>query len=199
MPSGAEPKDITGLLTRHREGDASALDQLIEMIYPRLRPVARKQLARFRPGDTLGTTALMHEAYLKLAGQPAENWQNRSHFFAICARTMRRIIVDHARHRSAQKRGGGVSAVTLDPNQVALTHEAERVLAIEAVLKRLESFNPRLARVFECRFFAGMTEKETAEALDLSLRTTQREWTRARAWLQRELGEVLQVAGLGAP
>ena len=191
MASQAEPHDITGLLERHREGDVEALDHLIELIYPRLRPVARRQLARWRPGATLDTTALMHEAYLKLAGQPPPDWQDRSHFFAICAQTMRRIIVDHARRRGAQKRGGGVPAVTLDPDRIALAREAERVLAIETVLQGLESFNPRLARVFECRFFAGMTEQETADALDLSLRTAQREWMRARAWLQRELGRAL--------
>ncbi|WP_237052911.1 ECF-type sigma factor [Marilutibacter chinensis] len=180
--------DITRLLQRHHEGDRDAFDRMVPLVYERLRAIARGQLARAgRRGQTLDTTALVQEAYLQLVDANAVDWQDRGHFFAICARAMRRILVDYARRRHAAKRGGGAVAVTLEADMVAADCQSEQVLAIDAALTGLEAFNERLARVVECRYFAGMTEEETARALDTSLRTVQRDWMRARAWLLKAL------------
>lgn len=181
--------DITRLLQRHHEGDRDAFDRMVPLVYERLRVIACGQLARAgRRGQTLDTTALVQEAYLQLVDADGVDWQDRGHFFAICARAMRRILVDYARRRQAAKRGGGVATVTLEADMVAADSESEQVLAIDKALTGLEAFNQRLARVVECRYFAGMTEEETARALDTSLRTVQRDWMRARAWLLKELG-----------
>jgi RNA polymerase sigma factor (TIGR02999 family) len=183
-----EPSEITRLLQRHHQGDRAAFDRMVPMVYERLRIIARGQLARAgRRHQTLDTTALVQEAYLQLVDVQAVDWQDRAHFFAICARAMRRILVDYARHRQAAKRGGGVVDLTLQPDLVAADSQSELVLAIDRALDDLESFNERLARVVECRYFAGMTEEETAQALDTSLRTVQRDWMRARAWLAQAL------------
>ena len=178
---------ITQLLHRHRAGDRAAFDDLTSLVYQRLRQTARRQVARGWAGRTLDTTALAHEAYLQLRGETSVEWQDRRHFFAIAARVMRRILVDHARHRGAQKRGGGQLAIDLDRAGLSEDTQLELVLAVDEAVKRLEAFNERLARVVECRYFAGLTEEETASAIDSSLRTVQRDWTRARAWLQKEL------------
>ncbi len=180
--------EITLLLQRHHRGDRGAFDRLVTLAYERLRAVARGQLARAgRRGQTLDTTALVQEAYLDLVDEHAVDWQDRGHFFAVCARAMRRILVDDARRRQAVKRGAGAVAVTLQPDMVAVDARSEQVLAVDAALEELAAFNPRLAQVVECRWFAGMTEEETARALDTSLRTVQRDWTRARAWLLQAL------------
>ncbi|KAB8180184.1 sigma-70 family RNA polymerase sigma factor [Lysobacter maris] len=180
--------DITRLLQRHHEGDRDAFDRMVPLVYQRLRVIARGQLARAgRRGQTLDTTALVQEAYLQLVDAEGVDWQDRGHFFAICARAMRRILVDYARRRQAAKRGGGAVAVTLEADMVAADSQSEQVLAIDEALNGLDAFNPRLARVVECRYFAGMTEEETARALDTSLRTVQRDWMRARAWLLKAL------------
>ena len=188
MTSRTTSDEITRLLQRHHHGDREAFDRLVTLAYEQLRAVARGQLARAgRRGQTLDTTALVQEAYLDLFDEHGVDWQDRGHFFAVCARAMRRILVDDARRRQAVKRGAGAAAVTLQPDMVAIEARSEQVLAVDAALEDLAAFNPRLAQVVECRWFAGMTEEETARALDTSLRTVQRDWMRARAWLLKAL------------
>lgn len=179
--------DITQLLQTHHDGDRGAFDRLMPLVYDRLCVIARRQLARGYRGDTLDTGALVQEAYFQLIDETGVAWQDRGHFFAICARTMRRIMVDFVRRRQAAKRGGGVAAETLDTGIVASDEESVLVLSVDAALDELGRINERLARVVECRFFAGMTEEETALAMNTSLRSVQRDWMRARAWLQKAL------------
>jgi len=186
------PRDagaITRLLEAHHRGDRDAFDQLVPLVYDRMRRIARAQMARSTPGQTLSPTALVHEAYVQLAAETGVDWQDRSHFFAICARAMRRILVDYARRRQATKRGGAAPHVTLEDDMVGAGTPAEIVLAVDRAVERLAAFNPRLARIVECRSFGGMTEEETAHALGVPLRTVQRDWNRARAWLRQELGD----------
>jgi len=187
---GGDPMhgDITQLLQRHRSGDRDAFDRMVPIVYERLRAIAHRQLLRAGPRERhLNTTALVHETYLQMVGESGVDWQDRAHFFAVCALAMRRVLVDYARQRQAAKRGGGVADLTLEPGLVAMDAQSELVLAVDQALQELESFNAKLARVVECRYFAGMTEEETAEALHSSVRTVQRDWTRARAWLSRAL------------
>lgn len=181
-----EAGEITRLLRKHRDGDRAAFDSLVPLVYERLRRIARGQVRR-GGGRTLDTTALVNEAYVRLVDETGVDWQDRGHFYAICARAMRRIVVDYARRRSARKRGGGQSDFTLEPELASVEEQADLVIAVDRALESLGSFNERLARVVECRFFAGMTEPETATALDSSLRTVQRDWRRAQAWLRKEL------------
>lgn len=187
-PSAVEPREITRLLKAHHAGDREAFDRLVPLVYGRLRLIARQQRGRARGGETLTTTAIVHEAYLQLVDETGVDWQDRSHFFAVCARAMRRILVDYARHRGALKRGGGRAHVTLEPGAIAVEQQADLVVAVDEAVDRLGTFSPRLARVVECRYFAGMTDEETAHALGVSLRTVERDWLRARSWLQKELG-----------
>lgn len=179
---------VTGLLLRWRSGDASAFDQLVPILYEDLRRLARFQRRGSPSGETLATTALVHEAYLRLIDERKVDWADRSHFLAIAARTMRRVIVDHLRARGAAKRGSGDRPVTLDPDRHASADDPDEILVVSQVLDRLADIDPRLVEVVECRFFAGLTEEETAEALGVSSRTVQRDWKRARAWLLLELG-----------
>jgi RNA polymerase sigma factor (TIGR02999 family) len=183
----AHQGEITNLLIAHRDGDRQAFEDLVPLVYEDLRRIARRQLARHRVRGTLNTTALVHEAYLKLVDQTRVEVNDRNHFFAIAARAMRQIIIDYARKRSAQKRGGGVRPISLDKVQIAVTEQAEMLLAIDNALEKLSSLNERLTRVFECRYFAGLSEQETADALAMSLRTVQRDWMKGKAWLRREL------------
>ena len=189
MPPPDPAGEITRLLQAHHEGDREAFDLLVPMVYERLRQIARGQLARGGRGELLDTTALVHEAWVQLVDETGVDWQDRGHFFAICARAMRRLLVDFARRSSAGKRGGRQPDLTLDPALAGFEQQAELALAVDDVLERLAQSKPRLAQVVECRFFAGMSEEETAEALEVSLRTVQRDWMRARAWLARELGD----------
>lgn len=182
---------ITRLLRAHREGDRAAFDELVRLVHPELRVMARQQLRRLPPDAMLDTVGLVNEAWLRLVGDVDVDWQGRAHFFAVVARAMRWIAVDHARRASAGKRGGEADAVPLDTAVAealaaagGFAQAAETVLAVHAALERLESFQPRLAQLVECRFFAGMEEAEAAAALGVSLRTVQRDWMRARAWLQ---------------
>lgn len=181
---------ITRLLQAHHQGDRDAFDRLVPLVYERMRRIARAQMARHTPGHTLSPTGLVHEAYVQLAAETGVDWQDRSHFYAICARAMRRILVDYARRRQATKRGGATPHITLDDDIVGAETPAEIVLAVDQAVERLAAFNPRLAQIVECRSFGGMTEEETASALGTSLRTVQREWNEAKAWLRRELGDV---------
>ena len=178
---------ITRLLHAHRGGDRGAFDELVPLVHDELRVMARRQLRRIPPGATLETVSLINEAYLKLVDGAGVDWQDRAHFFGVVSHAMRWIVVDHARRATAGKRGGGAVEVALDSAIIGFAEPATNVLAVDRALELLESFNPRLARLVECRFFAGMSEEEIAEALGVSIRTVQRDWTRARAWLHRAL------------
>jgi RNA polymerase sigma factor (TIGR02999 family) len=180
--------DVTDLLHAHRAGQPDALGRLVPLLYDDLRRVARSQLRRLRIGETLDTTGLVHEAYLRLVDQSRATWEDRGHFLAVSALAMRQILIDYARERTRQKRGGDRVHEPLDEAMAAdVAADAERLLDIDRALQRLAEATPRLAQVVECRFFGGLTEQETAEALGLSLRTAQREWLKARAWLRQAL------------
>ncbi len=180
-------KDITMLLQAHGRGEAGAFDQLMPMVYDDLHRIARHQLRRNQRGDTLNTTGLVHEVYLKMVDQSRASWQDRSHFFAISARAMRQIIVDYARQRLAAKRGGGQAHTDLDENRIAIEQQADWLVSLDQALGRMAQIDERLAQIVECRFFGGLTEEETATALGVSVRTVQRDWRRARGWLKEEM------------
>ncbi|MGD8496617.1 MAG: ECF-type sigma factor [Gemmatimonadales bacterium] len=168
-------------------GNREALDEFVPRLYQELRGMAHRQLRGERADHTLGTTALVHEAYLKLARLDRLEWQNRSHFCAEAARAMRRILVDYAVRRGARKRGGDRVKVEMEDRFAITDAEAGQLLSLHRALEELESHHPRHARVVECRFFAGMTIPEIGEALDISPATVKRDWQMARAWLNREL------------
>jgi RNA polymerase sigma factor (TIGR02999 family) len=179
---------ITDMLLQARDGDQSVVDALFPLVYDELSRIARRQLGRFRPGDTLNTSALVHDAYLRLVDQTRTGWNDRAHFLATAARAMRFVIVDYARERSADKRGGrGTSLLRLDEVDVPVEEAAELLVELHEALTRLATVDERLARIVELRFFGGLTEVETAEALGLSDRTVRREWLKAKAWLHVEL------------
>jgi RNA polymerase sigma factor (TIGR02999 family) len=179
--------EITGLLRVHREGDRDAFDRLMPLVYEDLRVIARRQLRRMQRGQTMDTSALIRETYMQMVDERAVAWQDRGHFFAICARAMRRILVDAARRRQSLKRGGNVLVLTAEFDNLGGEDQLELVLSVDQALEQLAGFSSRLARVVECRFFAGMSEEETALALNTSLRGVQRDWLRARVWLQKAL------------
>ncbi|HEY7232501.1 MAG TPA: sigma-70 family RNA polymerase sigma factor [Gemmatimonadaceae bacterium] len=189
------PHDITGLLIAWRSGDRGAFDRLFSLVYEELRGIAHRGLARERLDHTLGTTALVNEAYLKLVDQTRAQWTDRVHFFAVAASAMRRILVDYARRHQALKRGGAPTQLSLDDAQVANTtmivagERAETMLALNDALVELAELDERMARVVECRFFGGLTDEETAEALGISPRTVRREWVKAKGWLHQRLRE----------
>lgn len=168
-------------------GDRLALDQVFPLVYEELRRMSRRALRGEREGHTLGTTGLVHEAYLKLVEQRVATVEDRHHFFALAARAMRQVLVDHARRHRAEKRGGGPQALSLDESIAALDARADVMLALDEALTRLEMLEARLARVVECRFFAGYTEDETAEVLGVTARTVRRDWIKAKGWLYGEL------------
>lgn len=181
--------EVTRLLRAVADGDHSAEDRLIPLVYGELRRLAGRYMRGEAPGHTLQATALVHEAYLRLVRSSVSDWQNRSHFFAVAATIMRRILVDSARARRADKRGGPHEwrAETLQEPASLLIHDAERVLAIDSALERLAALDGRQCKIVELRYFAGMTVEEVAHALDISPRTVKREWQLARAWLYGEL------------
>ena len=179
--------DFTGLLLAHGRGDPAAFDRLVHLAYDDLRRVARGQLRRLRPGDTLDTTALVHEAYLRLVDQSRVQWRDRGHFLAVSATAMRQILIDYARGRTRQKRGGGQAPTPLDGLELGAADRAHEMIEVDQALGRLAEHDARLVAVVECRYFAGYSEQETAEALGVSLRTAQRDWLRARAWLRAAL------------
>ncbi|MCB1164378.1 RNA polymerase subunit sigma-70 [bacterium] len=180
---------VTELLGRLRDGDPQALDQLIPLVYGELTLLAQSNLRRHRRSPTLNTSDLVHEAYMKMAGQEGLDATSQGHFLGIAARAMRQVIVAFARARTADKRGGGCEHITLEQQQIPIDDYAPRLLEIDEVLSRLGEHDPRLATVVECRFFAGLTEDETAAAMGSTLRTVQRDWSRARIWLRRLLAE----------
>jgi RNA polymerase sigma factor (TIGR02999 family) len=179
---------ISTLLLQLRAGDSEAMNRLFPLVYGELRRLAHWQLQHERTGHTLDTGALVHETYLKMVDQPRVHWQDRAHFFRVASWAMRRILVDYARRYGAQRRGGGVAAQTLD-DRVAIAQQSEQVLALDEALERLAAVHQRLSQVVECRWFGGLSEAETAEALGVTPRTVQRDWRKARAWLVLELGE----------
>jgi RNA polymerase sigma factor (TIGR02999 family) len=182
---------ITGALRALTNGAPGADEELANLVYEPLRAIAIRQLQSERAGHTLETNGLVHEAYITLINQPGANWRDRSHFFAVAARVMRRILVDHARRHRTARRGGDYQVVSLDdthPGAIAAHQRADELLALDEALDRLEQLDPRLSKVVECRFFAGLTEAETAEVLGVTPRTVARDWIKARGWLYRELG-----------
>lgn len=183
--------DATELLRRWRAGDAAALDALIPKVYSELRALARVAVAREGTPDAFQATELVHDAFLRLVRQPQVDWQDRAHFFAIAAREMRRILVDRARLRLAQKRGSGARPASLDatdaPEPVASAPPVPDLLALNEALEALEALDAQQARVVELRYFTGLTIEETAAALGVSIATVKREWSLARAWLGRRL------------
>lgn len=179
--------EATALLLELRGGDASVADALFPLLYDELRAIAHRQLGRERPNHTLSTTALVHEAYERLVDQTRAEWEDRAHFCAVAARAMRHILIDYARRRHALKRGGQQRPLPLDEGRIAVEEQAELLLSLDQALDRLGRLSERLCRVVEMRFFGGMTEEETARALDVSIRTVRRDWVKAKAWLYKEL------------
>ena len=191
-PSPEDPEAITEALGALRNGAPDAMDRLAPLVYERLRRIAHRQLRAEPVGHTLSTTALVHEAYLRLVDQTRAEWQDRGHFFAVASGAMRRILVDYARRYRAARRGGGedgapVRPISLDDTEIPVDERAEALVALDEALERLGEFDARQARVVECRFFGGLTEEETAAALGISQRTVAREWVTARGWLFQEL------------
>ncbi len=184
-----EPGEVTRLLQRLPEGGREEFDLLMPLIYDELRAVAERQLRRERPDHTLHPTALVHEAYLKLADDRHGELQGRSHFLAIAARAMRQILIDHARARAAAKRGGDRKRTSLTHQNLAAPERGDELLALVEALDRLDRIDERQRKVVEYRYFGGMTEDEIAEVLGMSARSVRRDWVKARAWLYRELYE----------
>jgi RNA polymerase sigma-70 factor, ECF subfamily len=197
---------VTQLLAEWRDGDERAFAQLSALLYNELRELAHRHLRRERADHTIQKTALVHEVFVRLVAQQSVDWQSRAHFFGLASRLMRRILVDYARARAANKRGGGAPIVSLDelaqpqedgsaPDKTPTAlqhldaHTQDDVAAIDAALTRLEQVDARQAQIIEMRYFGGLTVEQTAEALDISDATVKREWTLARAWLKRELGK----------
>jgi RNA polymerase sigma factor (TIGR02999 family) len=186
------PENITELLASYGRGDKESLDQLMPIVYDELRRQAARYLRREKAGHTLQTTALIHEAYVRLVDQRNVQWQNRAHFFGIAAQMMRRILVDHARSKKRAKRGGSEIRVSLGDAEVAAKDQDLDVVALDEALERLARIDEQQSRVVELRFFSGLSVEETAEVMGISKSTVKRDWSMAKAWLHRELsGESL--------
>lgn len=177
------------------DGDRSALDRIVELLYDDLRAIAHRHLESERPDHTLSTTALVHEAYVQLSGRTGPAWRGRPQFFALLSKVMRHVLIDYARRRKAAKRGGGDIKVPLDEERTGVDSEVFELLALNQALEQLEARDEQLARVVECRFFGGMPEADIAEALGVSTRTIERAWVRARAYLFASLSTDGQVGG----
>jgi len=196
---------FTALLKLLREGDDDAFDRLFPLVYRRLHTIAHIQRVRSNDQNSLNTTALVHELYIKLSGRQRLEWQDRAHFLAVAATAMRHILIDHARSRIARKRGGGSKAIRLDDIHdlleatPGLTDERlDALVALDDSLTRLAAENPRQHRIVECRFFGGMTVRDTAEALGISAATVKRGWSMALAWLYRDLKQSMQIEDMTA-
>lgn len=198
-PVPSEPSEVTALLAAISRGDAGAVDKLFERVYAELRRIARRQLRSAARGETLSTTVVVHEAYLRLSRDGAWSVNDRSHFFALAARAMRHVLIDHARHRGRVKRGSGVAALELDEARLSAPARADELLALDAALDRLEASDPELARLVEWRFFAGLSIDEIAELLEVSDRTVKRRFRAARAFLYRDLAEQGFTPAAGEP
>ena len=187
MPPSPPAQQVTQLLVRWREGDRRALDELMPLVYEELRRLAAHYMRGERPGHTLQTSALVNEAYLRLAAHEEIQWQDRAHFFAVAAQAMRRILVDHARRRGNQKRGGGAPRVALDEALIVSAERMAEVVALDDALARLAEVAPRKSQLVELRFFGGLSIEEAAEVLGVSPGTVMRDWTFVKAWLRREI------------
>lgn len=181
------PRSITELLIEWRDGDETALDKLMPLVYEELRRLARYYMRRERPGHTLQSAALVNEAYLRLVDHKGMRWQNRAHFFAVAAQAMRRILVDYARSHQYLKRGGGNEIVGLDEAAAVVQKQAADIVALDDALTDLAALDPRKSQIVEMRYFGGMTVEETAEVLGLAPVTVMRDWSTAKAWLLRAI------------
>lgn len=181
------PREVTRLLEDWSHGNKEALDTLLPLVHDELRKVARRHLAKERPGLSLQPTDLVNEAYLRLVGEHSMKWQNRAHFVAVSAQLMRFILVDHCRKKGYQKRGGGVKRVTFDESLEVSDEKSGELLALDEALKKLAEQDERKSRIAELRYFGGLSVEETAEALKISVATVMRDWRLTKAWLQREL------------
>jgi RNA polymerase sigma-70 factor, ECF subfamily len=186
-----EHADVTTLLQRIRVGDANAVSQIVPLIYNELHVIAGKQMRRERHDHTLQATVLVHEAFMRLAGNGQIDWQNRAHFFAIASREMRRVLIDYARAAHAEKRPGARQQVELDSAVAAIGEKSIDILALDEALERMSKWDPRKSQIVEMRFFAGLSFDEIAEILAISSRTAKRDWMMARAWLYVELTKPL--------
>lgn len=181
--------DVTEILAACSAGESRSVDQLVEAVYPELRRIAHNHLRSERQGHTLSTTGIVNEAYLALVDQSMASWRDRGHFFAVASRIMRNILIDYARRRAASKRGGGAVHIEFTENVAGKEGNLEQLLLLDAALSKLAEKDSRLEKIVECRFYGGMTARETAEILDMSLRTVERDWTRAKAYLYQTLQE----------
>jgi len=181
------PDNLTGLLIEWRQGDQAALNRLAPLVYDELRRMAHRYVQRERNGHTLGTTALVHEAYLRLAGQKKIEWQNRAHFFAVTAQVMRHILIDHARRRHYAKHGGNVQRVSLAEAELMSQERARELVELDEALDELANLDLRKSRVVELRYFGGLGLEETADVLEISVMTVRRDWRAAKAWLYRRM------------
>lgn len=193
MVAGPEHRDITRLLEEWSQGREEAFDELFVLVYDDLSRIARNHLRGEGAGHTLSTQALVHESYMRLLGKPGSGWENRSHFYAVASRAMRRVLIDYARKKRSEKRGGSHARITLGDEVQTSDRDLDELLMIDAGIQELEALDPRMARIVECRFFGGLTVAETAEALGTSVRTVERGWTRARGHLYRRLGPPLEA------
>ena len=180
-------ENLTGLLIEWRHGDKTALEKLTPLVYDELRRMAHRYMQRERNGHTLETTALVNEAYLRLAGQQKIDWQSRAHFFAVTARVMRHVLIDHARRRHYAKRAGEARQVSLGESDAMTEQRAEELVALDEALEELVKLDPRKSQVVELRYFGGLSLEETAEVLDVSVMTVRRDWRAAKAWLFRRM------------
>lgn len=185
----SSPSEVTALLTQLSKGDNTVIERLMPLVYDELHRRASRYMRQERVGHTLQPTALVHEAYLKLVEQREPNFKNRAHFFAVAAKLMRRILIDHARARLSSKRGGEQSPISLEAAFQIRSDTPSGLLAVDDALQKLEALDPRQEQIVEMRFFGGLTVEETAEVLGVSTRTIEREWTMARAWLYIQLRE----------
>jgi RNA polymerase sigma factor (TIGR02999 family) len=187
MQEDRETHDITGLLHRWRLGDVEAANQLIELVYGDLHRIAAREMRRERGENTLQTTAVLHEAYLKIFGSEPVDWNDRAHFYAVAAQQLRRVLLDHARRAHSKKRGGGIVKLALWESDAAAVGLDERLLSLDEALARLEDLDARAAKVVELRFFGGLAEADAAEVLGISVATLKRDWGFAKTWLASQL------------
>ena len=181
------PQEVTQLLVDWGNGNQAALDRLMPIVYTEPRQLAHRYMRRERPGHTMQTTALIHEAYLRLVDQNQVRWQHQAHFFGIAARLMRQILIEHARSRTRAKRGGGVGTISLDEAAIVSQARATELLALDDALERLATMDPRKSQVVELRFFGGLSVEEAAQVLNIAPNTVLRDWRMAKAWLRREI------------
>lgn len=185
--SRGETHEVSRLLVQWSNGDQTALDNLMPIVYDELHRMAKRFMKRQDGGHTMQTTELIHEAYLKLSGNEEKNWKNRSHFFGVAAQAMRHILVDHARSKKSQRRGGDKQRITLAENQFVSNERADEIVALDDALTRLAALDERKSRVVEMKFFAGLNFEEIAEVLQMSIITIKRDWSFAKNWLSKEI------------